>query len=91
MDGQKFVIEIGLLLSFFKRFYSSKGMSKGIEIIIPNETEQDLIHSIYMNELVFNINNQDSKIKLIEIIFFGNKMVINMMEYSFSPYFLSRL
>ena len=43
-------------------------MSKGIEIIIPNEIEQDLIHSVYMNELVFNINNRDSKMKLIEII-----------------------
>lgn len=59
---------LGTKFTMSKGFYSSKGMSKGIEIIIPNETEQDLIHSIYMNELVFNINNQDSKIKLIEII-----------------------
>ena len=59
---------LGTKFTMSKGFYSSKGMSKGIEIIIPNEIEQDLIHSVYMNELVFNINNRDSKMKLIEII-----------------------
>ena len=49
---------------------ANRNTKQSVQQVLLNSKQkvQDLIHSIYMNELVFNINNQDSKIKLIEII-----------------------
>ncbi len=49
-------------------FYNTVAEKFGIDIIPPTPDRQDFIHEKYMNELVFNKINQDTKQGLIEIV-----------------------
>lgn len=59
---------LGTKFTMSKEFYSLNGKKRGIDIIVPNEDEQNEIHDIYMNELVFNVNKPSSKETLLSII-----------------------
>lgn len=49
-------------------FYQAVGAKHGVEILIPNEHEQDYVHDKYMNELVFNQLKPTTKSRLISIV-----------------------
>jgi aspartate racemase len=49
-------------------FYNRVAGKYGIEILIPDLVKQDYIHDKYMNELVLNQINPDTKQQLIEIV-----------------------
>ncbi len=49
-------------------FYQRVGAKRGIEIVIPEEEEQDCVHEKYMGELVFNEIKPETKQRLIEIV-----------------------
>lgn len=59
---------IGTKSTMSSGFYSNVAKNHGIKIITPSTIQQDYIHSIYMNELVFNIILWDTKKHLIQII-----------------------
>ncbi|WP_276388740.1 aspartate/glutamate racemase family protein [Eudoraea chungangensis] len=59
---------IGTKFTMSKGFYSKKSETRNIHIVVPNEIEQDTIHDIYMNELVFNNPNKKSKETILKII-----------------------
>ena len=59
---------IGTKFTMSKGFYEQKGLLKGIEIVVPNAEDQELIHNVYMNELVFNVTRKESKKMLLSII-----------------------
>ena len=63
---------LGTKFTMSKGFYSLNGKQRGIDIIVPSEEDQNTIHDIYMNELVFNINQSSSKETLLRVI---NRMV----------------
>lgn len=58
----------GTKFTMSKGFYAQNGKQRGVEIIVPNEEEQNVIHDIYMNELVFNVNKSSSKDTLLRLI-----------------------
>lgn len=49
-------------------FYQSVGAKQGIEIVIPDEKQQDYVHEKYMGELVFNEIKEETKLRLIGIV-----------------------
>jgi len=64
--------KVGLLGTRFtmeQDFYKMRLKEKhGIESIIPEKTDRDIIHSVIMNELSVGVFNKESKIKYLEII-----------------------
>ncbi len=48
-------------------FYDKVAQKHGIEIVIPDPNEQDFIHDKYMNELVHNKIDPETKKQLVEI------------------------
>ena len=67
-QGLKRVGLFGTKSTMTNGFYNKVANNYGIEIIIPNLENREYIHDKYMNELVFNKINSDTKRKLIEII-----------------------
>ena len=59
---------LGTKSTMSKGFYQKTAKEFGIEMVIPNEKDQNQIHEIYMNELVFNQIIPESKNTLIHII-----------------------
>lgn len=49
-------------------FYQRVGAKQGIEIVIPEEEEQDYVHEKYMGELVFNEIKAETKRGLVGIV-----------------------
>lgn len=49
-------------------FYQRVGAKQGIEIVIPDEKQQDYVHEKYMGELVFNEIKAETKQRLVEIV-----------------------
>lgn len=64
----KRVLLLGTKYTMSEDFYKNGLLSKGIEAIVPSETDQTIIHNIIFDELVSGVLNQTSKSKLIEII-----------------------
>ncbi|MBN2520820.1 MAG: amino acid racemase [Bacteroidales bacterium] len=58
--GTKFTMEAG--------FYNKVAEKYNIQIITPDKKQQNYIHNKYMNELVFGIINDVTKVELIGII-----------------------
>ena len=67
-SGLKKVGLLGTKFTMSKRFYQKAANQKGIEMVIPNEEEQNYIHEKYMGELVFNHINPVTKKELIRIV-----------------------
>ena len=59
---------IGTKFTMSRGFYSKKSETSNIDIVVPIEEEQDSIHDIYMNELVFNNPKKYSKQRILKII-----------------------
>ena len=73
----KGIEKVGLLgtkSTMRKGFYQKIGKNYGIEMVIPNEKNQNYIHEKYMNELVFNQIIPETKTALLQII---NELEIN--------------
>ena len=66
--GIKKVGLLGTKSTMSKGFYQQIGRKKGIEIIIPNEANQNYVHEKYMGELVFNKIKSETKERLIAIV-----------------------
>lgn len=49
-------------------FYKSRFMKAGIDIIVPNDTQQNLIHHIIYDELCQGVINEESKTAFIQVI-----------------------
>lgn len=66
--GLKRVGLFGTRFTMQGRFYPEVFRSAGIEVVVPDEAEQDYIHMHYMNELVNGIFLPDTKKGLLEIV-----------------------
>lgn len=67
-SGLKKVGLLGTKSTMSKGFYQEIGKRYGVEIIIPNEENQNYVHEKYMEELVFNQINTETKNRLIQIV-----------------------
>lgn len=65
--GLKKVSLFGTKLTMSKGFYQNKAREYGIEITAPDNEQQAYIHDKYMNELVFDDINPETKKRLISI------------------------
>ncbi len=72
-SGIKKVGLLGTKSTMSKGFYQKVGENNGIEIVIPNDENQNFVHEKYMGELVFNHINPKTKERLIQIV---NDLVI---------------
>ena len=72
-SGIKKVGLLGTKSTMSKGFYQKAGENNGIEIVIPNDENQNFVHEKYMGELVFNHINPKTKERLIQIV---NDLVI---------------
>ena len=72
-SGIKKVGLLGTKSTMSKGFYQKAGENNGIEIVIPNDENQNFVHEKYMGELVFNNINPKTKERLIQIV---NDLVI---------------
>lgn len=59
---------LGTKYTMEKTFYTDMLFNNGIETIIPNEEERDIIHDVIYEELAFGIIKEDSKQKYLAII-----------------------
>lgn len=67
-SGLKKVGLLGTKSTMSMGFYQSVGAKQGIEIVIPDEKQQDYVHEKYMGELVFNEIKEETKLRLIGIV-----------------------
>ncbi len=67
-SGLKKVGLLGTKSTMSKGFYQKKGALNRIEIVVPNEKDQDYIHTKYMEELVFNHIDPETKKHFLKII-----------------------
>jgi aspartate racemase len=58
--GTRFVATAGMYPDRFAR--------AGMEIVVPSREEQDLVHAIYVDELVAGVFSDDSRDRLVELI-----------------------
>ena len=59
---------LGTKSTMSKGFYQNVAKENGIEMVIPNEENQNYIHEKYMGELVFNHIHSNTKKRLIQIV-----------------------
>ena len=68
-DRIKKVALLGTKFTMIEDFYKNRIQEKfGIEVVIPNEEEQDLIHDVIYKELCLGVCNKKSRDKYIKII-----------------------
>ena len=67
-SGLKKVGLLGTKSTMSMGFYQQVGVKQGIEIVIPDEKQQDYVHEKYMGELVFNQIKAETKQRLVEIV-----------------------
>ncbi len=67
-EGMKKLLLLGIKFTMQSSFYQDACKRLGIVVIVPTEDEQDDINRIIFEELVIGIFNNESKIKLLEII-----------------------
>lgn len=65
---------LGTKSTMSKGFYQKTARSNGVEVVIPNEKNQNYIHEKYVDELVFNQIIPETKRKLIQIV---NELEVN--------------
>lgn len=65
--GLKRVALFGTRFTMRARFYPDVFAKAGIEIVLPDEAEQDYIHNHYMNELINGIFLPETKERLLQI------------------------
>lgn len=62
------VLLLGTKFTMEGSFYKERLKGKGIEVVIPEEEDRKIIHTIIYSELVVGVVKQESKIKYMEII-----------------------
>ena len=55
------VLLLGTKFTMAGSFYKDKLKAKGIEVIVPDDEDQQLVHNIIYNELILGINRLESK------------------------------
>lgn len=65
------VLLLGTKFTMEGSFYKERLENKGIEVVIPNDTDRQIIHDIIYNELILGVIKPESKQSYIKII---NKM-----------------
>jgi len=76
-DGVKKIALLGTAFTMEQDFYKDRLKSFGLEVIIPNKQDRQMIHKIIYEELCLGIINQSSKDTYIKII---NKLVDKGVE-----------
>ena len=71
------VLLLGTKFTMESSFYKERLENKGIEVIIPNELDRQIIHDIIYNELILGLIKEESKESYIKII---NKMIEEGIE-----------
>jgi len=66
--GQKKVGLIGTKFTMNSSYYQDAFNKYGIKIIVPNQTDKEIINKILYNELTFHIIKDDSRNKYLEVI-----------------------
>lgn len=66
------ILLLGTKFTMEGRFYKEILENKGIEVVIPNELDRQIIHDIIYNELIIGVLKPESKQSYIKII---NKMI----------------
>ncbi|HZH93455.1 MAG TPA: aspartate/glutamate racemase family protein [Tissierellaceae bacterium] len=66
--GVKKVLLLGTKFTMEGTFYREKLEEKGIEVIIPTESDRQVVHDIIYNELILGELNPQSRRKYVEII-----------------------
>jgi aspartate racemase len=66
--GLKQVGLFGTRFTMQATFYRHVFSRAGIQIVLPNEAEQDYIHSHYMDELINGIFLPETKVRLLQIV-----------------------
>src|SRR5690554_3331172 len=66
--GVKKVLLLGTKFTMEGTFYREKLEEKGIEVIIPTESDRQVVHDIIYNELILGDFNSESRRKYVEII-----------------------
>jgi len=66
--GIKKVLLLGTKFTMKESFYKDYLIKKGIDVVVPKETEMDIIHSVIFNELCLGITKESSKKELLKII-----------------------
>ena len=66
------VLLLGTKFTMESSFYKERLEKKGIEVVIPNELDRQIIHDIIYNELILGVLKQESKQSYIKII---NKII----------------
>lgn len=66
------VLLLGTRFTMEGSFYKERLENKGIEVLIPDESDQQIIHDIIYNELILGVLKPESKQTYIKII---NKMI----------------
>jgi len=67
-EGMKKLLLLGIKFTMQSSFYQNVCKKYGIEMVVPNEQEQNEINKIIFDELVIGKFNEESKNKLLEII-----------------------
>ena len=71
------VLLLGTKFTMEGSFYKERLGKKGIEVVIPDEPDRQIVHDIIYQELILGVLNSDSKEKYIKII---NKMIEKGIE-----------
>lgn len=64
----KKVLLLGTKFTMEGDFYKERLENKGIEVVIPNESDRQLVHDIIYNELILGVLKPESKQQYIKII-----------------------
>jgi aspartate racemase len=67
-SGLKRLLLMGTKLTMESDFYAAEALSLGLEIVVPNTTEMEIIGRIIMDELVRGIIRDESRQELLDII-----------------------
>jgi len=67
-QGLKKIALLGTKFTMEGDFYSNKLKDYGIEVMIPNTSNKQIIHDIIYNELILGVFKEESRQKYIEII-----------------------
>lgn len=59
---------LGTRQTMEQEFYKSRIEDKGIQVMVPNETDRELVHDVIFNELCLGIMKEESRKNYIRII-----------------------
>lgn len=67
-DGLKKVGLLGTAFTMEQDFYIDRLKSHGLEVMVPQKEDRDIVHKVIFDELCFGVTNKDSKKGYVKII-----------------------